>query len=93
MPNRIKELRADAGLTVEQLADAVGCSNSDIEAAEVRPDRSPSARLLPGLADALGCSMADVLGIQPTISDEQADKVVAALGLGWIARPTPSADS
>ena len=63
MKLRIAELRKEAGLTVEALADRAGMSKSYLS--EVQTGRKQAnARVLENLARALGCSVIDLIDAQ-----------------------------
>ena len=54
-----RTLRRKAGLTMQDLADAVGISRQTVSAWEIE-DAWPNAELLPAIAAALGCSIDDL---------------------------------
>lgn len=56
---RLQELRKAAGLTVPQLAAAVGVTAAEIVAWECET-YLPKTRLLPALAMVLGCGIGDL---------------------------------
>ena len=56
---RLRELRKAAGLTVPQLAAAVGVTAAEVVAWECET-YLPKTRLLPALAKVLGCGIGDL---------------------------------
>lgn len=60
----LARLRQAAGLTQQQLADAVGVKQSNIAFWERAP-KPPRGEVLPGLASALGVSIDQLLAVTP----------------------------
>ena len=54
LSRKMKRIRKDKGITLEQLAKEVGSSKSYIWQLENSPDINPSAQLISGIAEALG---------------------------------------
>ena len=86
---RIRHFRAERGLTLEQLATAVGSTASQLSLVE-NGHREPRLTLLQAIAPALGVGMADLLSNQPpsrraaleiALDQAQRTSVYTALGL------------
>lgn len=60
--NVLKSLRAERGLTQQQLADRVGIAVSIIGRLETKPGVDPRLSTLYRLAAALGCRVSDLTG-------------------------------
>ena len=56
-PSRVRELREAAGMTVEQLADAMGMRVWTVVNYQYADRVTPPTRVLPRLADALGVTI------------------------------------
>ena len=68
---RLRDLRQAHGLTLQQLADAVGCTKAYIWELESRPGQRPSAQRMLALARVLGTTVEVLMGTQtPTLSPE-----------------------
>jgi transcriptional regulator with XRE-family HTH domain len=79
---RLRRLRQEQKLTMEQLAEAVGVSKSYIWALENNPDQRvqrTSATVMNNLAKALGVTLQDLLGEAPpdALGDEAHPEDVA----------------
>jgi transcriptional regulator with XRE-family HTH domain len=59
---RLRRLREAKGLTLQQVADAVGCTKAYVWELEMRPGQRPSAERVQALAEVLGVTMDDVMG-------------------------------
>ena len=59
---RLRRLREAKGLTLQQVADAVGCTKAYIWELEMTEGQRPSAERVHGLAKVLGVTMEDVMG-------------------------------
>jgi transcriptional regulator with XRE-family HTH domain len=70
VPHRLREMRQFAGLTLEELADAVGMTAQTIQKYETEPQRLRVADL-DKFAEALGCSRAALVG-DDAVSPEDA---------------------
>lgn len=71
---RLRRLREAKKLTLQQVADAVGCTKAYIWELEMREGQRPSAERIQGIANVLGVTMGDLMG-QPV--DEAADATPA----------------
>lgn len=75
--SRLRRLRQDQKLTMEQLAESVGVSKSYIWALENNPEKRTqrtSATVMSSLAKALGVTVQDLLGeAPPEILGKEAD--------------------
>lgn len=60
---RVKERRLAMGLTLQALADQVGCSKANIWEIENKISKRPSAQKVLNLAAALDTTMDDLLGV------------------------------
>jgi transcriptional regulator with XRE-family HTH domain len=58
---RLRRLREAKGLTLQQVADAVGCTKAYIWELEMREGQRPSAERVRALAKVLGVTMEDVM--------------------------------
>lgn len=70
---RIKELRTDRKMTLDQLADATGSSKSYIWELENKNPPRPSAEKLSGIAKALGVTVDYLLGTDEQTKAEAED--------------------
>jgi transcriptional regulator with XRE-family HTH domain len=59
---RLREYREAKGLTLQQVADGVGCTKAYIWELEMRPGQRPSAERLNAIAKLLGVTVQDLLG-------------------------------
>ncbi|QTD45002.1 helix-turn-helix domain-containing protein [Ottowia testudinis] len=59
---RLRRLREAKGLTLQQVADAVGCTKAYIWELEMRDGQRPTAERIQGIARVLGVTMGDVMG-------------------------------
>lgn len=71
--NRLRRLRQERNLTMEQLAEKVGVSKSYIWALENKPAHRTSANVMNALAKALDVKLLDLLGEAPPELGEEAD--------------------
>lgn len=60
--SRLRRLRQERNLTMEQLAEMVGVSKSYIWALENKPAQRTSANVMNALAKALGVTLQDLMG-------------------------------
>lgn len=60
--NRLRRLREAKKLTLQQVADAVGCTKAYIWELEMKEGQRPSAERVQALARVLGVTMEDVMG-------------------------------
>lgn len=59
---RLRRLREAKGLTLQQVADAVGCTKAYIWELEKKPGQRPTAERVQALARVLGVTMEDIMG-------------------------------
>ncbi len=59
---RLRSFREAKGLTLQQVADAVGCTKAYIWELEMREGQRPTAERLNAIAKLLGVTMQDLLG-------------------------------
>lgn len=59
---RLRQFRESKGLTLQQVADAVGCTKAYIWELEMREGQRPSAERLNAIAKLLGVTVQDLLG-------------------------------
>ena len=59
---RLRELREAKGLTLQQVADAVGCSKAYVWELEMREGQRPTAERLNAIGKLLGVKVEDLLG-------------------------------
>ncbi|GHU12129.1 transcriptional regulator [Betaproteobacteria bacterium] len=59
---RLRRLREAKKLTLQQVADAVGCTKAYIWELEMRDGQRPSAERIQAIAKVLGVKMEDVMG-------------------------------
>jgi transcriptional regulator with XRE-family HTH domain len=59
---RLRELREAKGLTLQQVADAVGCSKAYVWELEMREGQRPTAERLNAIGKLLGVTVEDLLG-------------------------------
>jgi transcriptional regulator with XRE-family HTH domain len=76
---RLRRLRQEHGLTMEQLADLVGVSKSYIWSLENKPAERTSANVMSALAKALNVTLQDLMGEAPpdALGDQAAPEDVA----------------
>lgn len=67
---RLRQFREAKGLTLQQVADAVGCTKAYIWELEMREGQKPTAERLNAIAKTLGVTIQDLLG-EP-VADMQA---------------------
>ncbi|WP_085446106.1 helix-turn-helix domain-containing protein [Magnetofaba australis] len=68
---RVKALRKEKGLTLEQLATAAGTSKSRIWELENRDNQRPTAQRLASIADALETTVEFLMGIEEQMDTEE----------------------
>ena len=59
---RLRRYREAKGLTLQQVADEVGCTKAYIWELEMKDGQRPTAERIQKIAKALGVTMADVMG-------------------------------
>lgn len=59
---RLRQLREAKGLTLQQVADAVGCSKAYVWELEMREGQRPTAERLNAIGKLLGVKVEDLLG-------------------------------
>jgi transcriptional regulator with XRE-family HTH domain len=59
---RLRSLREAKGLTLQQVADAAGCTKAYIWELEKRPGQKPTAERIQAIAKVLGVTMGDLMG-------------------------------
>ena len=59
---RLRQFREAQGLTLQQVADAVGCTKAYIWELEMREGQRPTAERLNAIAKLLGVTVQDLLG-------------------------------
>lgn len=59
---RLRSLREAKGLTLQQVADAVGCTKAYIWELEKKPGQRPTAERIQAIAKALEVTMGDLMG-------------------------------
>ena len=59
---RLRRLREAKKLTLQQVADAVGCTQASIWELAMKDGQRPSAERIQAIAKVLGVTMADVMG-------------------------------
>ena len=59
---RLRQFREAKGLTLQQVADAVGCTKAYIWELEMREGQKPTAERLNAIAKTLGVTIQDLLG-------------------------------
>ena len=59
---RLRRLREAKNLTLQQVADAVGCTKAYIWELEMKDGQRPSAERIQAIAKVLGVTMEDVMG-------------------------------
>lgn len=69
---RLRQFREARGLTLQQVADAVGCTKAYVWELEMRVGQKPTAERLQSIAKLLGVCITDLLG------DPVADDLVLA---------------
>jgi transcriptional regulator with XRE-family HTH domain len=77
---RLGEARTAHGLSLQEVADAAGCSAPYVHKLEGDHVRSPSPRVLAGLADALGLRNAELMtaaGYEAPVPTEPAGRATA----------------
>ena len=62
---RLRRLRQARRLTLQQVADAIGCTKAYVWEMEMRPGQKPSAERVWALARTLGVSMEELMGGKP----------------------------
>lgn len=59
---RLRSLREAKGFTLQQVADAAGCTKAYIWELEKKPGQKPSAERIQAIAKFLGVTMGDLMG-------------------------------
>lgn len=59
---RLRRLREAKGLTLQQVADAAGCTKAYIWELEMKEGQRPTAERIQKIAEVLGVTMEDVMG-------------------------------
>lgn len=73
---RLRRFRLARGLTLQQVADAVGCTKAYIWDLEMKDGQRPSAERVLALAKVLGVTMGDIMGEQvPGVPDASPEDV------------------
>ena len=67
---RLKDVMAEKGVTISQLADMTGISEDTIKAIRSGKTKSPGIQLMISIADALGCTMDGFLHRQSLTPEE-----------------------
>ena len=67
---RLKDVMAEKGVTISQLADMTGISEDTIKAIRSGKTKSPGIQLMISIADALGCTMDGFLHRQSLTHEE-----------------------
>lgn len=67
---RLRDIMAERGVTINQLADMTGISEDTIKAIRSGKTKSPGIQLIISIADALGCTMDGFLHRQSLSNDE-----------------------
>ena len=67
---RLKDIMAEKGVTISQLADMTGISEDTIKAIRSGKTKSPGIQLIISIADALGCTMDGFLHRQSLTKEE-----------------------
>jgi len=65
---RLRSYRKSRGATLQQVADAAGCTKAYVWELEKRPDKNPTADRLNKIAKFLDVSVQDLLG-EPVVGD------------------------
>jgi len=68
---RLRNLREAQNLTLQQVADAAGCTKAYIWELEKKPGQRPSAERIQAIAKVLGVTMEDLMG-EPIDEAQQA---------------------
>ena len=68
---KLKALRLKKGLSLQDLADAVGASKAHIRDLETGRAKNPTVELLTKLSTVLGTSIADLVGENPASLDDE----------------------
>jgi len=68
---KIKELRLKKGLSLQDLADAVGASKAHIWDLEQKRATNPTVELLTKLSSVLGTSIAELVGEEPASTNDE----------------------
>lgn len=74
---RLRSLREAKGLTLQQVADAAGCTKAYIWELEKKPGQKPSAERIQAIAKVLGITMEDLMG---EVVDEATDATAGRHG-------------
>lgn len=74
---RLRRLREAKNLTLQQVADAVGCTKAYIWELEMKDGQRPSAERIQKIAQELGVTMEDVMGVPMQQAPEASPEDVA----------------
>ena len=74
---RLRRLREAKKLTLQQVADAVGCTKAYIWELEMKDGQRPSAERIQAIAKVLGVTMEDVMGTPMQQAPEASPEDVA----------------
>ena len=74
---RLRQYREAKGLTLQQVADAVGCTKAYIWELEMKDGQRPSAERIQAIAKVLGVTMEDVMGTPMQQAPEASPEDVA----------------
>ena len=74
---RLRHYREAKGLTLQQVADAVGCTKAYIWELEMKDGQRPSAERIQAIAKVLGVTMEDVMGTPMQQAPEASPEDVA----------------
>ena len=76
LPARLKELRMKKGLSLQELAEAVGASKAHIWDLEQGRAKNPTIEILKSLSTALGTTIADLIGEDLSSSEPDSEAMV-----------------
>jgi len=74
---RLRRLREAKNLTLQQVADSVGCTKAYIWELEMKDGQRPSAERIQKIAQVLGVTMEDVMGVPMQQAPEASPEDVA----------------
>lgn len=74
---RLRRYREAKGLTLQQVADAVGCTKAYIWELEMKDGQRPTAERIQKIAQVLGVTMEDVMGTPMQLAPEASPEDVA----------------
>jgi transcriptional regulator with XRE-family HTH domain len=73
---KLKELRLKKGLSLQELAEAVGASKAHIWDLEQGRAKNPTIEMLKALSSTLGTTIADLMGEDPSTTETDAEALV-----------------